>query len=189
MAGISPTFVTGAKAIVKIYGKALAFCSDVSYSVNVQHVPIEALGIFEIISHEPVAYTVEGSFSVVRYARKSDNLEVFANAVAGDVTAANTASSMKDDEGRSLKHHIDPSNILASVTFDMEVVEKDSGNNANTPRSFFKIEDCRITRRSSSLNKRGVLIDNYAFVGRLAQDDIEQIDDVVGVSSSTPSST
>ena len=80
MAGITPSFVTGAKAIVKIYDKTVAFCSDVSYNVSVEHVPIESLGIFEIISHEPVAYTVNGSFSVVRYAGTDANLKNFAAA-------------------------------------------------------------------------------------------------------------
>lgn len=184
MAGISPSFVTGAKAIVKIYDTALAFCSDVSYSVNVQHVPIEALGIFEIISHEPVAYTVEGSFSVVRYARNSGNLQAFADAVAGDVPEANTASSMANDQGQSLKNHIDPRQILNSVTFDLEVVEKGSSAEGapNNPKSFFKLTECRITRRNSSLNKRGVLVDNYAFVGRFAQDDVDTTADAVGQS-------
>ena len=185
MAGIAPSFITGAKAIVKIYDTALAFCSDVSYSVNVQHVPIEALGIFEIISHEPVAYTVEGSFSVVRYARNSSQLQQFADAVAGDVSEANTASSMANDNDQSLKNHIDPRNILNSVTFDLEVVEKGTSveGAVNSAKSFFKITECRITRRNSSLNKRGVLIDNYAFVGRFAQDDVDTGADVVGAST------
>jgi hypothetical protein len=128
MTDMKPSFVTGAKAIVKIRSTAIAFCSDVTYNVNVQHVPIESLGIFEIISHEPVAYSVEGSFSVVRYASDNGQLEVFRtslNAGAGTQQTANHAA------GLQINDHINPGAILTSTTFDMEVVEKSSGTEKN----------------------------------------------------------
>lgn len=175
MAGIKPTFITGAKAIVRVYGKALAFCSDVSYNVNVQHIPVEALGIFEIISNEPVSYNVDGTFSVIRYAKvegQVNPLQNFANALNEGDIPSNTASGIVDESGNSLKQHIDPAQIINSTTFDMEVMEKngtDGGTEVDN-QTFFKITDCRITRRGSSLNKRGLLVDNYAFVGILASD-------------------
>ena len=185
MAGIAPSFITGAKAVVKVYGKALAFCSDVSYNVNVQHVPVEALGIFEIISNEPVAYTVDGTFSVIRYASGEGQLQKFATALNEGDLPVNTASGIQNTDGKSVKDHIDPQQILTSQTFDLEVDEKTSnGGNNDDPvtNSFFKISDCRITRRGSTLNKRGLLVDNYAFVGILAQDTVNTTDDV----SNTP---
>jgi hypothetical protein len=163
MADIKPSFVTGAKAVVKIRNVAVAFCNEVNYNVNVEHVPIEALGIFEIISHEPVAYTVSGSFSVVRYASDSANqLQAYRDALgaAAGGTTANTAS------GIGINSHINPSEMLSSTTFDMQIIEK--GTTAGS--SFFSLTDCRITSRSSSLNKRGVLIDNYQFVAVRAAD-------------------
>lgn len=186
MAGITPSFVTGAKAIVKIYDKTVAFCSDVSYNVSVEHVPIESLGIFEIISHEPVAYTVNGSFSVVRYAGTDANLQNFAAAQgAQELANANGASNIGDGTN-SIKQHVDPRQILASTTFDLEVLQKQIAGNANAPAGFFRLADCRITNRASSLNKRGVLIDNYQFVGRLAEDDFTVDDQVGGSATQTP---
>ena len=35
MAGIRPTFITGANAKVRVNDKTLAFCTDLSYSVQV----------------------------------------------------------------------------------------------------------------------------------------------------------
>lgn len=169
MAKISPVFVTGAKAVVKVYEKTLAFCSDVSYNVNVQHIPVESLGIFEIISNEPVSYTVDGTFSVIRYASNVDQVQDFTTAYGDVLSAANSASQIGNDTN-SLKQHIDPAEILSSVTFDMEIMEKAAGVDGATRGTFFKLHSCRITRRSSSLNKRGLLVDNYAFVGIRAED-------------------
>jgi hypothetical protein len=159
--------MTGAKAIVKIADEVVAFCSDVSYSVNVQHIPVEALGIFEIISNEPVAYTVEGTFSVVRYSSGGNpqtQLNNFATSLATDSIRTNNAADIDLSEG-TLQDHINPAKILSSSTFKLEVVDK-----SNTSSNMFILENCRITRRSSSLNKRNVLVDNYAFVAVLAQD-------------------
>lgn len=181
MAGITPSFITGAKAIVKVYGKALAFCSDVSYNINVQHVPVEALGIFEIISNEPVSYTVDGTFSVIRYASNENQLQVFATALDEDNLNVNTASGIDDGSGNSLKQHINPQEIIQSTTFDLDVTEKSSAGGDG----FFTVRDCRITRRGSTLNKRGLLVDNYAFVGILAQDTTTDTDDVTNSPASS----
>ena len=90
---------------------------------------------------------------------------------------ANGASNIGDGTN-SIKQHVDPRQILASTTFDLEVLQKQTADTANKLKGFFKLLDCRITNRSSSLNKRGVLIDNYQFVGRFAEDDHKPSDQV-----------
>jgi hypothetical protein len=104
---------------------------------------------------------------VVRYASDTNQqLDVFKNALSGDTSTNQQAANHA--AGLQINDHINPGAILTSTTFDMEVVEKSSGTEKNV--NFFTIKDCRITRRGSSLNKRNVLVDQYSFVGRLAED-------------------
>jgi hypothetical protein len=179
MAGQVPSFVTGAKALVKIttgFGDAatdtvLAFCSDVNYSVNVQHIPIESLGIFQVITHEPVSYVIEGSFNVVRYATKIEEALVtnFRDLTGVEKTEAEFAN---DAQAAGVADHINPAKLIESSSFDLKIQEREKEIvEGEAKRStFFTIFDCRVTSRRSSLNKRNVLVDSYSFVGRLAQD-------------------
>jgi hypothetical protein len=69
MSGIRPFFITGANAKVKVNDKTLAFCTDLSYSVQVITQTPKILGMYEGSSVEPLGYSVSGSFSVIRYAK------------------------------------------------------------------------------------------------------------------------
>lgn len=67
MAGLAPFFLTGANAKIKVNGVTLAFCTDVSYTVTVNHTTPQVLGMYEGSSVEPLSYRVTGSFSIIKY--------------------------------------------------------------------------------------------------------------------------
>src|ERR1035437_7743136 len=69
MAGTKPFFISGANAKVKVNGKTLAFCTDLSYSIQVLTQTPKILGMYEGSSVEPLGYTVSGTFTVIRYAK------------------------------------------------------------------------------------------------------------------------
>ena len=69
MAGIVPSFITGANAKLKIGNLTLAFATDLSYQITTNSIPVRAMGMIEVAAYEPVSYTVSGTFSVVRYTR------------------------------------------------------------------------------------------------------------------------
>ena len=69
MAGMRPFFVTGANAKIKLNGKTLAFCTDLSYSVQIATQTPKVLGMYEGSSVEPLEYTVSGTFTVIRYVK------------------------------------------------------------------------------------------------------------------------
>lgn len=164
MAGIKPGFITGANARVKLDGKTLAYCTDLNYTLDVATIPIEVIGTYEVKSYEPIAYSVNGSFSVIRYTSKDS-----ANGVMGAAATGNPASVIGG--GNTIGKQINPGQILTSTTFDIEVHQVASNADAtNDANGVFQIHDCRVTRRSSSLNKRGVVSDSYAFVGILVGD-------------------
>ena len=68
MAGKVPFFLTGGNAKIKVNGVTLAFCTDLSYRIEVKHADPRILGMYEGHSIEPLSYRVSGSFTVIRYA-------------------------------------------------------------------------------------------------------------------------
>lgn len=69
MSGIRPFFLNGGNAKIKLNGKTLAFCTDLSYSIQIITQTPKVLGMYEGSSVEPLGYSVSGSFSVIRYVK------------------------------------------------------------------------------------------------------------------------
>lgn len=172
MAGVKPTFVTGARCKVKVDGKTVAFATNLNYSVEVQHIPVEVLGAYEVIANEPVAYRVSGSFTVVRYTKGPN-----ATAAASDPTTTPGANSpfAMGAGAAGAKAAFNPANLLLSETFDVEVFDRRDGNPANDGVSFSKVRDARMTGRSGGINARGLLEEQINFVGILHDDDIASV--------------
>lgn len=170
MAGVVPGLITGSNAKVQFGGKTLAYATDIQYSVDTAVIPVEVMGHFEVIANEPIAITVNGSFTVVRYAKGA------AVAAAGSSSAtlpgANASGNGIGALGGDQAEAFNPAKILKTKTVDIAIFQKSLGANG-TPQSkpTVKIIDCRLTRMSGSVNKRGVLTEAYSFVGRLLQDD------------------
>lgn len=69
MAGLKPFFLTGANAKIIVNGVAIAFATNISYSVAVNHNSPRVLGRYEVEEHSPLSYDVMGGFSIIRYAK------------------------------------------------------------------------------------------------------------------------
>ncbi len=174
MAGKKPSFITGANAKIKVGGKTFAYAADVSYQVAVDTIPIETMGRYEAVTNEPVNYSVAGELSVVRYTgiAKTNNMP-------GTNTGGNGLGKVDYTTGGNGANEINPGNILLSQTWDLSVFQKEqtgataAGGTATVTDSveFITIKDCRFTRKSASLNKRGILVDRLSFVGILADDE------------------
>lgn len=161
-----PGFITGANAKIKIGSQTMAYATDVSYNVDTVTIPVEVMGRYEVLSNEPIAYGCNGSFSVIRY-----------TAQAGVAGIDGVSDSGQKNNGvnsiTSLAGQFDPALMLTTGTFDIEIFQKikNAGSAAGVDvKSFFKIIDCRAVRRGGSVNKRGVLVETYSFVGILAGD-------------------
>jgi hypothetical protein len=178
MAGIKPGFVSGANARVKLDGKTLAYCTDLNYTVDMATIPIEAIGSYEVKSYEPISYTVNGSFSVIRYTKH----------IKPESGGANGNPADQIGDANKVGTQLDPGRVLSSSSFDMEIFQSTSATTSDTTESnqntVFKIYDCRVTRRTSSLNKRGVMVDAYTFVGILAGDTDDGVTTTVSTSGS-----
>lgn len=174
MASKKPAFITGANAKIKVGGKTFAYASDVSYSVMVDTVAIETMGRYEAVTNEPVNYTVAGDLSVVRYTQVAKD-----NNMAGTNTGGNGLGKVNFTTGGNGSDHVNPGNILFSQTWDLSVYQKTQtaptapGNQAVTTEAveFITIKDCRFTRKSAGINKRGILVERLSFVGVLMDDE------------------
>lgn len=165
MSGQVPSFLTGANAKIKIGSITIAYAQDVAYRVTVSTIPIEVMGRYEVIAHEPIAYMVEGSLSVIRYTE----------AATGEGSAAKGNgigewSTTTDQKGSAM---FDPKNLLLSQTFDLQVFQRKNDGEVmeSSHGAAIKIIDCRFTSKGGSVSKRGVLTEQYTFNAILAQDD------------------
>lgn len=181
MAGIKPSFITGANAKIKAGGKTLAYAQDVSYTVTVSTIPIETMGRYEAVNHEPVAYFVEGSLSVVRYTK-----DAASSVTTGTGTGATTANSQIASaaaNGNSVDKWagdmFNPNKLLTSTTIDIEIFAKNStsvvatgdNQNADGSTSIGKLRNCRLTSKGGAIDKRGILVERYSFNAILMDDD------------------
>jgi len=139
MANVKPGFITGANARIKLGGKTLAYCTDVSFTVDVATIPIEVIGTYEVKSYEPVAYAVAGAFSVVRYTKNDatgDTKKIHANPTGNAAKQIGGAAGVGSAAGggSSVGAQLNPGKILTSSTFDIEI-QQSSGVGAGP-------EDC-----------------------------------------------
>lgn len=151
--------VTGANAKLKINGKTLGYATGVNLSTRVDMVSGETMGRYEVASNEPIAYSTNGSFTMLRYT----------SAAVGNLPAISTVGNSNGIDSIGLSSHVNPSTLLNSATFDVEIYQKTSDPTA--PKQIFKVQNCRITSRSGGVNKRGIYEEAFNFVGILSEDD------------------
>lgn len=182
MAGIRPSFITGATAKIKAGDKTLAYAQDVTYTVTVSTIPIETMGRYEAVNHEPVAYFVEGSLSIVRYTKDA------AGVVTGESKVASAAEGGNASE-KWAPNMFNPGSMIGSKTLDIEIFSKNigsagsisqttetSGQTSSTVTgastiSIGKLRDCRLTSKGGAIDKRGILVERYSFNAILMDDD------------------
>jgi len=163
MAGKTPSFITGATAKIKIGNLTMAYSQDVSYSTTVTTIPIETMGRYEVVSNEPVAYFVDGTLSIIRYTKE-------ASAMNGAAANGNSVEQWQNatSSGGNAGDGFDPSRLIASETFDLEVFQKLA---SGSTESVGKLRDCRFTRKGGAINKRGILVEQFAFNAILMDND------------------
>lgn len=140
MSGIKPFFITGANAKIKLNDKTLAFCTDMSYSIQVLTQTPKILGMYEGSSVEPLGYSVSGSFTIIRYAKDAkstiggtapkhvasndagNGVGNWGSAWGGNVSDFFARNGVGND-GRA-NEALDPSRFANGVTFDIEIYQK-----------------------------------------------------------------
>lgn len=182
MAGKRPGMITGANAKITVGDTTLAYASDVSYNLAIDHIPVEVMNKYEVITNVPVSMSLSGSFTVVRYTREDSVKKKIKDPDTGEEKEidtwtiganGNSPNEWKQD-GENLKP-FSPGDLLASKTFDITIFQRYvTGTGTSITEAdvkFLKFKDCRITGRSASLNKRSVMSERFDFVGVSMDDD------------------
>lgn len=139
MAGIRPFFVNGANAKIRLNGKTLAFCTDLSYSISILTQTPKVLGMYEGSSVEPLGYSVTGTFTVVRYVKDAKNSTGGTPQGIAENDAGNGVGNWGSvwggklgdflnrngigNDGRA-NEALDPSKFANGTTFDIQVYQK-----------------------------------------------------------------
>lgn len=176
MADKKTSLITGSNAKIKINGVTLAYAVDVQYDVSVATIPVETMGRYEVLANEPIATTVAGSFTVVRYTKAAYDGKISGAAANGNGIGnwgTRAGGEGAATSGKGLSTHVNPGDILTSTTVDIDLYRK----SVNDPTAaagvelFKKIYDARITRMAGSVNKRGILMETFQFVAEMIDDD------------------
>ncbi len=183
MAGVRPFFITGANAKVRVNDRTLAYCTDLSYSVQVLTQTPKILGMYEGSSVEPLGYTVSGSFTVIRYAKDArTNVGGKSPQGAADNDAGNGAGNWGSawagglggffarngvgNDGRA-NEALDPSKFSNSTTFDVQVYQKTPSGEIGVAN----IRNVRITQADFSITKKGAAQQRFNFVALYVDED------------------
>lgn len=180
MSGVKPFFITGANAKIKVNGRTMAFCTELSYSVTVNHQTPKILGMYEGTSVEPLGYSVNGSFTIIRYAKDvapevggvPPGISKNGNGVGnwGSMwtgTAGVFARNGIGNDGRP-NESLDPSKLQNATTFDIEVFQKVQDGDIF---GVAKIRNVRITRADFSLSKKGPAVERFEFTALYVDED------------------
>jgi hypothetical protein len=160
-----PSFITGANAKIKAGDITIAYAQDVSFNVTVTTIPIETMGRYEVVSNEPVAYFVDGTLSVIRYTK---------TAYPGMPNTAANGNSLGNwqlaETNQSADYGVNPGKMNASDSFTLDVYQKTPGEASDV--NVIKVKQVRFTRKGGGINKRGVLVEQYAFNAIFQDDDV-----------------
>ena len=185
MAGKGVNFLSGPRLRISLNGQTVGFAIGLNISVSVNVAPVMVLGQYNITSFEPVAYApIRGSIVLVKAKTKDD-----------DALLQNPED--KKPLQAALSSHLDPSKVLLSETFDLDLkVDAIKQPAANALEKFqaeeveiLKIYDCRLTSHSNAITVGQALNDSLSFEGLLALDREMLKAAVVGANSTidTPS--
>ncbi len=181
MSGQKPFFLTGANAKIRVNGVVLAFCTNIAYSITVNHATPILLGMYESSSVEPLSYDVSGSFSIIKYTAgiKSDissnmpGVSDRGNGIGawgpeGTINQLKAGLKLSGADGRAYDN-LNPKSLEKGTTFDIEIYQQFNGD-SNT-RSVAKIRNCRIVKADFNMSKRGMAQQNFQFKALYADED------------------
>jgi hypothetical protein len=186
MANMTPFFLTGANAKIKVNHVTIAFATSVNYQVIVRHAKPRVLGKYEIEVAQPLAYDVMGSLSIIKYGRGiKDYLGTGPKDTTGlgngvgslspaidDIASAVNIPNAKGQFDGGAHHSFNPGKFFQSTMFDIEIQQKiQDPNNPEVNAPIIRLRECRFEQMSFDLNKRGAAIMTLSFCARFADDD------------------
>lgn len=131
MANKKPFFITGSNCKIKVNGVTIAYATDLSYSVSINHIPTKILGVYESDTIEPLSYAVSGSFTVIRYVDAAQSLigkmegsSGYGNGVGSFAASSDfTRPDLLRSDGKA-DQSANPAKLGDATGFDIEIYQK-----------------------------------------------------------------
>jgi hypothetical protein len=192
MSKVLPLFAAAPRLKIKVNDIDIAYAIGLNMNVSIDVVPVKILGQFEIASLEPTAYNpVTGTFRVIRLLNPTSRAEIKKAADTGKTkllgTGATLAPAVEDAVASSsssvlsqsyLHRHLDPTKVLISQTFDIELYLKIpkmtlvggvvTAYTGDVEESFIKLQDCRVVGMDGEIAPGRLLEEPLSFQGLLA---------------------
>lgn len=174
MAGKKPFFITGSNCKIKVNGVTLAYATDLSYTVTINHAPVKVLGVYESDTIEPLSYSVSGSFTLIRYIDSAIDSLGYVNGANGYGNGVGsfaqpyqfTRPDLLRTDGKA-DQSANPAKLGDATGFDIEMYQKVPNNSLGIA----KIRNCRIVAINSQISKRSPMIQQFQFVANYLDED------------------
>lgn len=187
MAGLKPFFITGSTAIIRVDGKTVAYATNISGQITVNHASPRVLGRAEVEVHQPLSYDVSGSLSIIKYAQ---GIQAYLGANQTPILSTNEGngpgtmsqssgffgdalgvSQFTNGSNNAAVDAFNPFSFFQSKQFDIEIFQKSDDGGGVQLAPVVRFRDCRFNNLQFSLNKRSPLLLNLTFKSRYYDDD------------------
>lgn len=194
MANQLPSFLSGAQLIIKLGNRNIAYAQALSFSHNVNLMPVGGIGSYGYHAIEPGQYSAQGSLVITRYSRELvENKKKVAksyvpNPTKEDPTEKVAGKVVHGSNTLLLSRHFNPAMLLLSQTFDIAVYIRRHADGAAsvvarerarlTGPLMYTIKGCRCTSYSTGLNPGSLMTETMSFVAMQVVDHTTLADDV-----------
>jgi hypothetical protein len=183
MANKLPSFIDGARLVIKVDGKPFAFCEALSFSDNMASQLTMAIGSYSPHTNEPLVYSAQASLRILRYTKaalgeaKNDKT---ISAMRGKIDAINsttgqTADRASDGNSMMMINSFSPVKMLLESTFDVEVYTRVGEKNALSSKPTYVMKDCLITDLSIRFAVGSLVSEDVSLLCRMIEDKDERI--------------
>ena len=182
MSGVRPTMISAPRVTLYLNGDPIAYAIGLSLNVGVSIIPVYTMGNFQPVSLEPVMYApVTGVFQIIRLSSQ-EYRQNQAKLSPGNAPAVGTVVDNAVLGQQGLFAQLDPAQVLASATFDLNVYIKhiiatldakgqpvvNSNGSTTDLISFLRIQDCRITGVNTNIAMGSLVNQPLSYQGLLA---------------------
>jgi hypothetical protein len=160
MSGMRSFFISAPKIRLKIGGGVIAHAIGLSINVDVNVEQVFTFSRYDSANPEALQYgLVSGSLQIVKLASSTSNSTL-------------QASATSDPGSTVLADHLDPSRILASETFDLEILVNHSDQlaSADPTYSLYTVKDCRLGGTNINISLGALVNEPMSFQGLLLLD-------------------
>jgi len=180
MANKLPSFLDGARLVIKVDGKPFAFCEALSFSDNMASQLTMAIGSYSPHTNEPLIYSAQASMRILRYTKSAlggskdiPNMKGKVDAIKA--TAGQTKDRASDGNSMMMLNSFSPVKMLLESTFDVEVFTRVGEKNALSAVPTYVMRDCLITDLSIRFSVGSLVSEDVSLLCRMIEDNDERI--------------